>query len=242
MQEEIINHELLRTNLTPDEAISLQLKWAADLARINSSNSQNTTQQKRRIVAGTDISFPAKNNPEWGIAAAVLWDIQEQQELAHVTVKGSLNFPYIPGLLGFRESALIVKALLQLPYPPDIVFCDGHGVLHPRAFGEAVQIGTVIRVPSIGVAKELYVGDGDWHQLKRIKGEKVPIRYNTQIQGYAICLHTRYKPVFVSGGFQMDLDTAIEIALQTTINHRQPEPLFLAHAYSKQLINRGLTQ
>jgi deoxyribonuclease V len=163
----------------------------------------------------------------------------------HSFAKEIITFPYKPGFLGFRECNLMVKAIERLTESPDIIMCDGHGIIHPKRFGEAVQLGLILNIPTFGVAKNPFIGFSEWKSLKRKKENKTPIwannpknsmRVNNDILGYAVCLNDGMKPVFVSVGYKINLDIAVEIVLKTTKNHKQPEPLFLADYLSRNEI------
>ena len=232
--QNVLAHELAQTDYSPEEAIELQSKWTALLHKgpqiIESSG------KKIRWIAGVDISFPKEESPTWGIACATLWDLSTNKLQTSKTEKGSLPFPYIPGLLGFRECRLETKAILKLPRKPDVIMCDGHGIIHPRRFGEATQLGMILDVPTIGIAKNMYIGACNLDGFKRNHGEKVSVTVNNEILGYAISLKDNFKPVYVSIGHQINIETALELVIKTTLNHRQPEPLFLADQFSRQAI------
>ena len=199
-------------------------------------------------VVGLDISYCRRGNVEFGIACAVLWDLKECQLIDEKYVKGVVNFPYTAGFLGFRESILLIKALNKLKeddLKPDVVMCDGHGIIHPRRFGEAVHIGLTSNLPTFGVAKNPYIGYLDLDSLGTNRRDKVPIvpdqidlqKISTaEILGYAIRLNDNAKPVYVSKGYRISIDLAIKIALETTLDHRQPEPLYLADKLSRKKI------
>jgi len=246
--------KLLDDSVNPDRAIAIQERWQAWIAsrscedRMSPSTLLHDPEQVCR-VAGVDVSYPKDQNPRWGIACAALWDVREGIEIARCSMQGVVQFPYIPGLLGFREAKLMVEALHRLPRTPDLIMCDGHGIAHPRRFGEAVHVGAALGIPSIGLAKELFHGYCDWKGLARTRGTKVGIYDHTlgtrqtgqgELLGYAICLTDDRKPVFISAGYRTIIDVATAIALQTTTIHRQPEPLYLADRYSRaQVKNTG---
>jgi deoxyinosine 3'endonuclease (endonuclease V) len=121
--------------------------------------------------------------------------------------------------------------------------CDAHGIIHPKRFGEAVQLGMVFNIPTFGVAKKPFIGFSEWKTLERIKGSKKLIWAddpqnsmveNQELLGYAVCLNDAMNPMFISVGYKITLDVAVEIALKTTRDHKQPEPLFLADYLSRK--------
>ena len=121
--------------------------------------------------------------------------------------------------------------------------CDGHGKIHPRRFGEAVHLGFALSIPTVGVAKNPFVGYSNWNEIKRFKGNKTPVwakepgfatdKLSNELLGYAVCLKNNSKPIFISKGYKINLDMAVAICLATTKDHRQPEPLFLADHLSR---------
>ncbi|MHA2324530.1 MAG: endonuclease V, partial [Promethearchaeota archaeon] len=161
---------------------------------------------------------------------------------------GQIKFPYKSGYLGFRECKLLSQVIEKLPSKPDLVLCDGHGIIHPKRFGEAVHLGFALDIPTIGVAKNPLIGYFNWGKLDKIKGNKVsiwtdnpkdvPVDSLNHLLGYLICLNNNSKPVFISKGYKTTLDLAVNICLDTTKNHRQPEPLYLADRYSRDEVNK----
>src|SRR5271157_4499391 len=249
----LLDHELLRDGYTPGEAVLLQAKWRDQLQAEKSESNRIVISEasSNLVVAGVDVAYQDAGCPTWGVGCAVAWSIQTVTELSATPAArklsiaysaGTVSFPYIPGLLGFREAWLMVEAILALPSRPDLVMCDGHGYAHPRRFGEAVHVGVVLDLPSMGVAKTPFFGEGDWKDLSRIKRAKVGL-YDRgrspaggevgELVGYAACLADGTKPVFVSAGYQATLDSAFNIACLTTLTHRQPEPLNLADRYAR---------
>ncbi|MHA1729159.1 MAG: endonuclease V, partial [Promethearchaeota archaeon] len=193
-----------------------------------------------KFVAGVDISYPTEENPKRGIACAVLMDIKKSTEIEKAFYEGQIEFPYVPGLLAFREAPLLAKAIFKLKKQPDLIMCDGHGYAHPKRFGEAVHLGITLRIPSLGVAKNPYFGNIkiDWKSLKREKDNCAEITDGDELIGYITVLKDGSKPVFISKGYGIELELAVDMAQRTSKNHRQPEPLFLAHYYSKQKLKK----
>ena len=196
-----------------------------------------------------DISYYNERNEEWGVACAVLWSLEEKKVKSYKISKSILKFPYKAGFLGFRECNLIAQALEKLDPLPDIIMCDGHGLIHPKRFGEAVQLGVALDIPTIGVAKSPFIGFTDLRNFERKKGNKVPIwaldpqltaGLPQELLGNAVCLNDGMKPVFISAGYKTTSNIAIEIALKTTISHRQPDPLYLSDKLSKQCIKNRI--
>ena len=238
-----MQHELLQTNLSLDEAESLQEKYSQKL-KIQEYNIQKISDVKGiKWVVGVDVSYYKESHEEGGVACAVLWNLLLNKMDSHSFAKGIITFPYKPGFLGFRECNLLTKAIENLPETPEIIMCDGHGIIHPKRFGEAVQLGLILNIPTFGVAKNPFIGFSEWKTLLRKKGNKKTIWaddpqnsivvYNERL-GYAVCLNDGMKPMFVSGGYKTTLDVAVKISLRTAKNHKQPEPLFLADYLSRK--------
>ena len=240
-----MQHELLQTNLSLDEAERLQEKYSQKLKNQEHKILKISDIKEIKWVVGVDVSYYNESHEEWGVACAVLWNLQYNKMDNHSFAKGIITFPYKPGFLGFRECNLIVKAIEKLPETPDIIMCDGHGIIHPKRFGEAVQLGLILDIPTFGVAKNPFIGFSEWKTLKRKKGNiksiwaKDPqnsMVVNQELLGYTVCLNDDMKPMFISVGYKTTLDVAVEIALRTTKDHKQPEPLFLADYLSRKEI------
>jgi len=238
-----MRHELLETDLSLEEAESLQEKYSQKLKNQEGETPKISDTKKITWIVGVDVSYYKERLNEWGIACAVLWNLHSNKMENHSFAQEIITFPYRPGFLGFRECNLIIKAIDRLPESPDIIMCDGHGIIHPKRFGEAVQLGLILNIPTFGVAKNPFIGFSEWRTLERKKGNKKPIWVNDpqnsrvmnlELLGYAICLKTGMNPVFISVGYKTTLDVAVEIALRTTKDHKQPEPLFLADYLSRR--------
>ena len=240
-----MTHELLRTDISLEEAVKIQKKYSRILKESDKRITKITSIEQIKWIAGVDTSYFRDRNKEWAVSCAVLWDMTNFKMENYCFAEDIIKFPYKPGFLGFRECNLFAQAIGKLTEAPDIIMCDGHGIIHPKRFGEAVQLGLALDVPTIGVAKNPFIGYSEWKTLKRKKGNKVPIwAYNPQksttvpqeLIGNAVCLNDGMKPIFISVGYKISLDLAMKIALKTTKNHRQPEPLYLANYLSRQKI------
>ncbi len=240
-----MTYELLQKDFSSDEAEALQKKYSLIFKKKNQKSVINTKIKDIEWVVGVDISYYNKENEEWGVSCAVLWNLTNNKMENHCLAEGIIKFPYKTGFLGFRECNLLAQAINKLSKTPDIIMCDGHGIIHPKRFGEAVQLGLALDVPTFGVAKNPFIGYSEWKTLKREKGKKVPVwAYDPkkatdspqEIIGNAVCLNDSMKPIFISVGYKTILDLSIKVALKTTRNHRQPEPLYLADYFSRQKI------
>lgn len=202
-----------------------------------------------RYVAGADLSFhPAgrlgrrRARTAWG--CVILYEAQkaggglELREIERVFHEGRLLFPYVPGLLTFREGPILLKAFEKLSRRPDIVMFDAHGTAHPRGFGEACHLGLWLEVPSVGVAKSLLIGEG------RAPGPRAgswsPLRHRGKVVGAIVRTRDKTKPVYVSPGHLMDLKSARRLVMACAGGTRIPVPTREADRWSKVLRRRGL--
>ncbi len=242
-----LDHELLKGPYTPEQAIALQERWRKGLETQRDNPRFPVLQDlgKIRYVAGLDVSYPKNPTSNSAIASAVLWDVAAQKVATSNFAAGEISFPYIPGLFGFREAPLLVRAVLQLDRPVDLLMCDGYGIAHPRRFGLAVHLGVILDIPSIGIAKTSFYGVSDWKSLPHTRGAKTGIYDPTpgtqqgqkgELLGEAVCLADGRKPVFISTGYRTTLEVAVVIALYTTTIHREPEPLYLADKTSREMV------
>lgn len=178
-----------------------------------------------KLVAGVDAGFDAGGTLTRAAAVELSFPGMERVETA-VAVR-STSFPYVPGLLSFREAPAILEALSGLQSSPDLLVCDGHGLAHPRRFGIACHLGLLTGLPSIGVAKSILIGQHD--PLGEQRGAWQPLVDHGEIVGGALRTRLGVKPVYVSIGHRLSLETAIELVLRCTGKYRLPEPARLAH-------------
>ncbi|MBM7559567.1 endonuclease V [Marinitoga litoralis] len=184
-----------------------------------------------KIVAGVDLSF--YNN--FGIAIVVVID-NNFKEIELVYHYQKIDFPYIPGLLAFRELPVFLEAWKKLKTRPDLVFFDGQGIAHPRKMGIATHTSFFIGLPTIGIAKSrLY---GNYIEPEIGKGS-FSYLFDNENNKIGVVLRTRenVKPVFVSPGNYITIDESKEIALKYTSKYKIPEPTRLAHVYSQKIKN-----
>jgi deoxyribonuclease V len=243
----INRNDLLRNDYSFEQAESIQIKYQ-HLIKKSSLNEDTIKLNSVRTITGVDISYFIKDNIEYGVACAVNWNIAHNLIEEHTLERDIIKFPYKPGFLGFRECKLLAKAISKLRKRADLVICDGHGKIHPYRFGEAVHLGFALNTPTIGLAKTPFIGYSEWKEISRLKGNKAPIWARKQenggyiisneLLGYAVCLKNYTKPVFISVGYKINLDTAVNICLTTTKNHRQPEPLYFADQLSREEVKK----
>lgn len=238
-------YELLRDDYSYKEAKELQKKYREKIHQEKGKRRFYIQETDIQYIIGVDISYFQKNNQDHGIACAILWNYENNNLVNKYFSQSIIKFPYKAGFLGFRENNLLSTVIKKSKIRPDVIMCDGHGIIHPLRFGEATHLGFALQIPSFGVAKNPFIGFGNWNQIKRYKGNKTPVwakdpdkntpDTNEKI-GYAVCLSEKRKPVFVSAGYEIDLDLALKIALKTTFENRQPKPLYLADKFSRERI------
>ncbi len=176
-----------------------------------------------RTVAGVDIGI----KKGLGRAAAVLLDFPSLAVRDYVVITAELRFPYVPGLLSFRECPPALAALRALPQRPDLLLCDGQGLAHPRRFGIACHLGLLLDLPAIGAAKSRLIGSHDEPAAKR--GSQAPLFDAEEQIGAVVRTRTNVRPIYVSVGHRVSLETAVALALNCAPRYRIPEPTRQAH-------------
>lgn len=179
-----------------------------------------------RTVAGIDIGYEGDNR--LARAAAVVLAFPSLELVEEAVVRVPVKFPYVPGFLSFREVPAALVALAKLRQKPDLILCDGQGLAHPRRFGLACHLGVLLDIPTIGVAKSRLIGEPRG-RLGRAKGAWVPLVDSGEIIGALLRTRTGVKPVYVSIGHRVSLDTAIDYVLRCTPRYRLPETTRRAH-------------
>ncbi len=179
-----------------------------------------------RTVAGVDIGI----RKGVGRAAAVLLDFPSLELLHYVVITAELRFPYVPGLLSFRECPPALAALRALPQRPDMLLCDGQGLAHPRRFGIACHLGVLLDIPSIGAAKSRLIGTHEEPPCER--GSQAPLYDGEEQIGTVVRTRTNVRPIYVSVGHRVCLETAVELTLQCAPRYRIPEPTRQAHKFA----------
>ncbi|MFC0711667.1 deoxyribonuclease V [Azorhizophilus paspali] len=176
------------------------------------------------LIAGVDVGFEEGGGVTR--AAAVLLDANTLGVLAESLVRIPTSMPYIPGLLSFRELPAVLCALAELPRVPDLIFCDGQGIAHPRKLGIAAHLGVVSGLPTIGVAKKILVGTHA--ELGSQRGDQVPLMYRGEVLGAVLRSKDRVRPLIVSPGHRVSLASAPRLVMACVTRYRLPEPTRLA--------------
>ena len=200
------------------QALDLQHRLAAQVSRTSEVITLG-------FIAGVDIS--AEKGQGAATGAVVVLNYPELRVVETKVAQGRLNFPYVPGLLSFRESPLTLAACEELSITPDLILVDGQGVAHPRRFGLASHLGLLLDTPTIGCAKSLLCGS---HEMPGVEpGSYAEIIDRGETIGVALRTKLGVKPVYVSVGHKVDLETAIHWVMKCCGGYRIPEPTRLAH-------------
>jgi len=177
------------------------------------------------LVAGADVSYSRTTDRYF--AAVIVMRYPDMEVVEESTASGSSSFPYIPGLLTFREGPITLEAFRKLKHKPDVLIFDGQGVAHPRGFGIASHMGVLLGIPSVGCAKSVLVGD--YKEPAKRRGSSSPLVYKGAEVGRALRTRDGVKPVYVSAGHMVDLSFACELVLKCSKGYRLPEPTRKAH-------------
>ena len=177
-------------------------------------------------VAGADVGFPRRGDQEMARATAVLLGYPDLVPRGESLIEEPARYPYIPGLLSFREAPAVIAALQGLPEPPDLLMVDGHGRAHPRRFGIACHLGLLLDLPTLGCAKSPLVGR--YAEPGPETGAWTPLLDRGEVIGAVVRTRSGVKPVFVSVGHRVCLETAVQLVLACCRGVRLPEPTRLA--------------
>ena len=205
-------------SVTPAEAVAIQ---QALRARVETTDRL----PQIRHVAGVDVGF--EDGGRVTRAAVVVLGYPELKPVDRAVARLPTRFPYVPGLLSFRELPAVLAAIEALAVRPDVYLCDGQGLAHPRRFGIACHLGVLIDAPSIGVAKTRL--SGNHAEPPPEKGGWTPLQDGEEVIGAVLRTRTGVKPVYVSIGHRVSLATAIRLVLACTRGYRLPETTRLAH-------------
>ncbi|OHB25237.1 MAG: endonuclease V [Desulfuromonadaceae bacterium GWC2_58_13] len=207
------------------EAIALQLALAGQV-RV-----ENRLPQPVSTVAGVDVSYEKHGTLFFGAVVVLALPSLEPIDQAHAIAR--VDFPYIPGLLSFRELPVIIDAFRQLNRIPDAVLVDGQGIAHPRGLGLASHLGLWLGLPTIGCAKSRLCGEHAEPGSRR--GDRVPLRIGDKEVGAVLTTRDRVKPMYISPGHLIDTGAAVDLVLSCTRRYRMPEPTRLAHHLTNRL-------
>lgn len=206
-------------NLSPGEAIALQRELAE---RVETSD---RLPDALHTVAGVDVGF--EDAGRVSRAAVARLRFPDLAPLDHAIGRRPTTFPYVPGLLSFRELPAALEALRQLPELPDVLLCDGQGRAHPRRFGIACHLGVLFDRPTVGVGKTRLIGTHA--EPGPNKGDWTPLLDKGEVIGAVLRTRPGVKPLYVSGGHRVGLETAIALTLACVTRYRLPETTRAAH-------------
>jgi deoxyribonuclease V len=203
---------------TTEEAIALQQRLRSQIVTTDQLGTVKT-------VAGVDVGFEQEGQVTRS-AIAVL-SFPDLKLIEQAIARCPTVFPYIPGLLSFREIPAVLAAMEQLQTIPDLLLCDGQGTAHPRHFGIACHLGWLTNLPSIGVAKSWLVGT--YTEPAQQRGAWQPLQHQGETIGAVLRTRTGTKPLYISPGHRISLTTAIDYVMQCTPKYRLPETTRMAH-------------
>jgi deoxyribonuclease V len=214
-------------DVDPTEARALQRSLAA---RVDVT----TRLGPWKTLAAADVSY--NKYSEWLYAAVVVLRAETFEVVERVGVVGRATFPYVPGLLSFREAPVLLEAFRKVTTRPDVVLCDGQGIAHPRRVGLACHLGLWLDLPTIGCAKSLLCGTYD--EPGPDKGDRSPLVDRGDVIGAVVRTRARVSPVYVSPGHRCDLEGAVATTLACTVKYRLPVPARMAHDYVNEIRRR----
>lgn len=204
---------LNRWNVTPREAAKIQMQL-----RVRLELSDRLPVVRR--VAGADLAFDLARNR--AIAGVVIYRFPEMEEIERVWGESDIVFPYVPGLLSFREAPALLKVFARLRNTPDLIFCDGHGYAHPRRFGITSHLGVLLDTPTIGCAKSLLIGT---HEAPRPRaGAWTLLRDGDETIGAVLRTRENVRPIYVTQGHRVSLATALKFVKAVADGYRIPRP------------------
>jgi deoxyribonuclease V len=173
-----------------------------------------------RLIAGADIAYDPRNG--WLFAAVLVFSFPDLEPREIRSVRARARFPYVPGLLSFREAPALIRAFRRLRIPPDLLICDGQGIAHPRGIGLASHLGILLGVPTIGCAKSRLVGDHG--EVGPNVGDRSPLLFERRVVGAVVRSRSGVRPLFISPGHRISLDRSIRYVLASCRGFRLPEP------------------
>lgn len=210
-------------DVSPTEAVRIQKK-------LTNSIRLEVFDSKIHYVAGADVSYNVGSDRFY--AGVVVIKLPHFQVIEESVAIGKSPFPYIPGLLSFREAPVLLQAFEQLTCCPDVIIFDGHGIAHPRKIGIASHIGLFLDWPAVGCAKRKLTGIYDENDLGDAAGSVTALRTKTgRVIGTVVRTKAHVKPVFVSPGYKTDIATSVNIVLKCCQGYKLPEPTRLAHNF-----------
>lgn len=182
-----------------------------------------------KIVAGTDVAYSKKGKNAWAIAGIVVMEWGSFRPIEHVHAVYPVSFPYLTGLLSYRELPALLEAYKKLKSKPNFWMVDGAGIAHPRKIGLASHFGVITNSVTIGVAKSRLIGE--YCEPREEKGSFSSLVFNEERVGVVLRSRTAVKPLFISPGHKISIEKAMRLILEACIRYRLPEPTRAAHNY-----------
>jgi deoxyribonuclease V len=215
-------------SLSQADAVALQKRLAASVE-------VDTPLGDYELVAGADVSYD-RFSPVLHAAVVVLrrgdWEVRDVAGAV-----GESDFPYVPGLLSFREAPVLLRAFAALRRRPDVVMIDGQGVAHPRCLGIASHVGLWLGLPTVGCAKSRLTGRHD--EPGPEPGDRAPLVHRGEVVGAVLRTKARANPLYVSAGHRVDLAGSVRLVLESLRGYRLPEPTRQAHLHVNELRRRA---
>ncbi|MCD6004195.1 deoxyribonuclease V [Vreelandella alkaliphila] len=222
-------------NLAPKEAVALQAELAK---RLESTDRIGSVYH----IAGVDIGFEAGGDITRAAVVVLAWQPDSTQHLAvveQVVHREPTRMPYIPGLLSFREIPAALEAFAKLTITPELVMVDGQGIAHPRRLGVAAHLGLWLNLPTIGIAKSRLTGQHA--EVGNTRGDWVPLTSGNDVIGAVLRSRENVKPVFVSPGHRLSLETSLDWVVRCLGRTKLPEPTRLADRLASRRDQKRLT-
>lgn len=216
-------------DLSPSQAVELQRSLAEQV-------DVRSPLAAWDLVAAADVSY-RKFDPQL-FASVVVWSVSANRIVESASIMAEARFPYVPGLLSFREAPAILQAFKKIRTQPDVVLVDGHGLAHPRRFGVACHLGLWLELPTVGCAKTRLCGS--YREPRWARGSLSPLRIGDECVGQVVRTRAGVRPVFVSAGHRIDLASAVRVVLSTCRRCRLPEPSRWAHQQVNEARRKAL--
>ncbi len=211
--------------MSPRDALALQKELAAQVGLRNKLPDPVAT------VAGVDVSY--EKHGHHFFAGVVVLSLPSLEIIEQARAVGESTFPYVPGLLSFRELPLVIEAFRRLHTVPDAVLVDGQGLAHPRGLGMACHLGLWLGLPTVGCAKSRLCGTHP--EPGPLRGDSVPLVLGEKTVGAVLTTRSNVKPLYISPGHLVDIPAAVSLVLSCCSRYRLPEPTRLAHLLTNRL-------
>jgi len=211
-------------DLSPKEAIELQKQLAGQVAI-------KPLPSRFKVIGAADIAYSKTTDKLIAVMLTFRWPDLSPLESAHIISRA--EFPYVPGLLSFREVPPLIETCQKLIRKPDVLLCDGQGIAHPRRFGFAAHLGLCLGIPTVGCAKSRLCGEHAPFSLK--KGRSAALMLGEEQVGLVYCSRDGVKPLYISPGHLSDIPSAKKLVSRCICRYRIPEPLRFAHNLATRL-------